>query len=65
LTRTGWAPVTFAFHGRDEIGSVMLAKSEKSPGLNLKASTHDPFGAGHGIRTRDPELGKLVLYQLS
>jgi hypothetical protein len=23
------------------------------------------FGAGHEIRTRDPELGKLVLYQLS
>lgn len=23
------------------------------------------FGAGHGTRTRDPELGKLVLYQLS
>ena len=22
-------------------------------------------GAGHGVRTRDPELGKLVLYQLS
>ena len=24
---------------------------------------HD--GAGDGVRTRDPELGKLVLYQLS
>ena len=23
------------------------------------------FGAGNGVRTRDPELGKLVLYQLS
>jgi integrase len=23
------------------------------------------YGAGHGARTRDPELGKLVLYQLS
>jgi hypothetical protein len=22
-------------------------------------------GAGKGVRTRDPELGKLVLYQLS
>jgi hypothetical protein len=22
-------------------------------------------GAGHAVRTRDPELGKLVLYQLS
>jgi hypothetical protein len=25
----------------------------------------DMFGAGNGIRTRDPKLGKLVLYQLS
>ena len=23
------------------------------------------FGAGNGVRTRDPKLGKLVLYQLS
>lgn len=23
------------------------------------------FGAGHEIRTRDPQLGKLMLYQLS
>ena len=23
------------------------------------------FGAGNGSRTRDPKLGKLVLYQLS
>jgi hypothetical protein len=23
------------------------------------------LGAGNGIRTRDPKLGKLVLYQLS
>ena len=24
-----------------------------------------PFGAGDGIRTRDPQLGRLMLYQLS
>ena len=24
-----------------------------------------PLGAGNGARTRDPELGKLMLYQLS
>jgi hypothetical protein len=24
-----------------------------------------PSGAGDGIRTRDPNLGKVVLYQLS
>ena len=23
------------------------------------------YGAGDGVRTRDPKLGKLVLYQLS
>ena len=23
------------------------------------------YGAGNGVRTRDPKLGKLVLYQLS
>jgi predicted RNA binding protein YcfA (HicA-like mRNA interferase family) len=33
LTRAGWAPVTFAFHGGDEIGSVMLAKIAKQTGL--------------------------------
>ena len=30
--------------------------------------TYNPLvktGAGNGVRTRDPELGKLVLYQLS
>ena len=25
----------------------------------------DGFGAGNEIRTRDPDLGKVVLYQLS
>jgi len=30
------------------------------------ASLRDPvFGADDGIRTRDPHLGKVVLYQLS
>ena len=28
---------------------------------NFQAS----YGAGNGVRTRDPKLGKLVLYQLS
>ncbi len=26
---------------------------------------HENYGAGDGVRTRDPKLGKLVLYQLS
>ena len=30
----------------------------------LYPATFEP-GAGDGVRTRDPELGKLVLYQLS
>jgi hypothetical protein len=25
----------------------------------------DFLGAGNGVRTRDPQLGKLMLYQLS
>ena len=41
-----------------------LAKGIKN-GLRL---TRNPFfftGAGNGVRTRDPQLGKLMLYQLS
>ncbi len=34
-----------------------------------EANASTPFprlsGAGNGVRTRDPKLGKLVLYQLS
>jgi predicted RNA binding protein YcfA (HicA-like mRNA interferase family) len=33
LTRDGWAPVTFAFHDREEIGPGMLAKIAKQTGL--------------------------------
>ncbi len=33
LTRPGWAPVTFAFHDREEIGPAMLAKIAKQTGL--------------------------------
>jgi hypothetical protein len=33
---------------------------------NLDAAERRAFGgAGNGVRTRDPKLGKLVLYQLS
>ena len=28
-------------------------------------SLYNKFGAGNEIRTRDPDLGKVVLYQLS
>jgi len=33
LIRPVFAPVTFAFHGGDEIGSVMLGKIAKQTGL--------------------------------
>ncbi len=35
------------------------------PNLNLSLNLFSLFGAGDGIRTRDPNLGKVVLYQLS
>jgi hypothetical protein len=39
------------------------------PALSLFTDYCSPFtafyGAGNGIRTRDPNLGKVVLYQLS
>ena len=31
----------------------------------LSAISHTQSGAGNGTRTRDPELGRLALYQLS
>ena len=41
-------------------GSTTLKRgNQDSP--NFQAS----YGAGNGVRTRDPKLGKLVLYQLS
>ena len=33
LERDGWDPYTFAFHDRQEIGPVMLAKIAKHTGL--------------------------------
>ena len=33
MVKPGWAPVTFAFHDRDEVGSAMLAKISKKTGL--------------------------------
>jgi hypothetical protein len=35
------------------------------PGEGRPATALPGFGAGDGVRTRDTELGKLVLYQLS
>jgi len=33
MVKPGWAPVTFAFHDRDEVGPAMLAKIGKKTGL--------------------------------
>ena len=33
LTRRGWAPITFAYHDRIEIGPAMMAKLAKDTGL--------------------------------
>ena len=33
--------------------------------INLSITYASDFGAGNEIRTRDPDLGKVVLYQLS
>ena len=38
-----------------------MTKGGKIPPFFMRC----PYGAGDGVRTRDPELGKLVLYQLS
>jgi hypothetical protein len=39
---------------------------ERNPGSNGKLQVRNgPSGADDGIRTRDPHLGKVVLYQLS
>ena len=42
--------------------AVVLARGDLLPDQLLSLENH---GAGGGIRTRDPNLGKVVLYQLS
>ncbi len=48
---------------------VAGAESAKKEGRNPGRDRHEipalELGAGNGIRTRDPQLGKLMLYQLS
>lgn len=41
-----------------------LSKHEP-PQKGNRALSDEATGAGNGVRTRDPKLGKLVLYQLS
>ncbi len=43
-----------------------MKKARKAPcGLFCRPGVGQEFGAGNEIRTRDPNLGKVVLYQLS
>ena len=53
------------FPGRAAAGRV--ADHKENPGLQAfrSQSRVSCAGAGNGIRTRDPNLGKVVLYQLS
>jgi hypothetical protein len=46
--------------GPDEQGHLKNKIREIHPRILYKIN-----GAGDGVRTRDPKLGKLVLYQLS
>ncbi len=54
-------------HSATQPLSVWRARTEKTPGFPevWRSRTHEKFGAGNEIRTRDPNLGKVVLYQLS
>ena len=45
--------------------SLALAESLKVVTVKWSPSTEVEYGAGNGTRTHDPQLGKLMLYQLS
>src|SRR5260370_8917919 len=45
--------------------NVGQSECEKVVPSNFPTSTFQPSRAGNGTRTRDPNLGKVVLYQLS
>ena len=54
------------------LGHVAAARSRLSKNkrwteycIGLGSNLRDTYGADDGIRTRDPNLGKVVLYQLS
>jgi hypothetical protein len=54
---TGLAP---AFGGNERTSSA--AQNAASNGLEIERQDLENFGAGEGIRTLDPDLGKVVLY---
>jgi hypothetical protein len=43
----------------------MATAQTRRPNHPLYAIAYTQTGAGNGTRTRDPELGRLALYQLS
>ena len=60
--------------GKGVISGVIMAQQENSPSLlnralkipdTAQSRSGTKFGADNGIRTRDPRLGKPMLYQLS
>ena len=50
-------------NARSLSGSSLGDRYKKKPGY--RSSRAAAFGADNGARTRDPNLGKVVLYQLS
>ncbi len=52
--------VRFAFSGKREHGDAIMAPGR--PVATHSALDIRKFGAGEGIRTLDPNLGKVVLY---
>ena len=53
--------------GKDEIGkSITHLRNKKRPKIFKQKTFEHPYQrATDGVRTRDPDLGKVVLYQLS
>ena len=53
---------------RESTRAVRIAETKKGPkalSLRPRPKPGSMFGAGNETRTRDPDLGKVVLYQLS
>ena len=59
------APGNGASHGQAAAGIEPANKDFADPCLTTWLRRREQAGAENGIRTRDPQLGKLLLYQLS
>ena len=51
-------------HENRRLSGELLIADNKKPGGGLTPRRVLEFGAGNETRTRDPDLGKVVLYQL-